>query len=122
MPNETTTENPSPATSGVVVAKEAIVVVVGARPRKYGRIVVKHKRTQQEVEIDDTDNPPIDEGDIGTDYTFREGQRGRADHPAVLACPPDRSDRRARLQLRLGRGGVMAKQPLSPKNVHSVDR
>ena len=71
----------------VVIAREAVVVVVGARPRVYGRITVKDRRTGLDVEIDDTDNPPLDEGDLGLSYAFREGQRVRASHPAVEACP-----------------------------------
>jgi hypothetical protein len=81
------TSETSSATEEVVVAREAVVVNVGGRPRKYGRVVVKDNRTQQEVEIDDTDNPPLDEGDPGMGYAFREGQRVRASHPAVRACP-----------------------------------
>ena len=80
MPNRN-----SPA--DVVVARETIVIVVGARPVEYARIEVTDKRTSQKVEIDDTDHAPIDEGEEGKSYVFREGQKVRADHPAVEACP-----------------------------------
>lgn len=71
----------------VVVAKEAIVVNVDGRPAEYATITVKNRRTGIEETIFDTDNPPIVEEDVGTAYAFAQGQRVRADHPAVLACP-----------------------------------
>jgi hypothetical protein len=71
----------------MLVAKEAITITVGARPVRYGRITVIDRRTGDPVEIDDTDNDPVDEGDEGVPYTFRRNQRVRADHPAVEACP-----------------------------------
>jgi hypothetical protein len=71
----------------MLCAREAIVVVVGARPREYGRIIVRDRRTGEYVEIDNTDSPPLDEGDEGVGYAFKAFQRVSADHPAVLACP-----------------------------------
>lgn len=71
----------------VVVAREAIVINVGARPVEYGRITVRDRRTSEMVEIADTDRDPIDEGDEGTPYAFKAFERVRKDHPAVAACP-----------------------------------
>ena len=53
------------------------MIVVGVRPIEYGRIVVKNRRTGLEEEIDDTDEPPIDEGDFGTSYAFKEASNTR---------------------------------------------
>jgi len=89
MPDTSTSEATTNVIDDVRVAKEAIVIVVGARPRKYARITVQDNRHNElpPVEIDDTDNPPIDEGDIGVSYAFAEGQIVKADHPAVRECP-----------------------------------
>ena len=73
--------------SNMVVAKEAIVINVGARPIQYQQAVVTDKRTGERVEIDIHENPPIDEGDEGMPYAFKAFQRVRKDHPAVKACP-----------------------------------
>jgi hypothetical protein len=69
---------------GTLVATEAIVIVVGARPIKYQRKEVLNKRTGEMQEIDMTDPgwPPEDEGDVGVPYTFRVGQRIHTSHPA----------------------------------------
>ena len=76
-----------PNTSDVLVAREAIVVNVGARPVRYGEIEVLDKRTGQKVVILDTDNEPIDPGDEGVAFAFAAGEKVRADHPAVQECP-----------------------------------
>jgi hypothetical protein len=70
----------------MVVAKEAIVINVGARPIKYGRITVQDRRTNEFVEIDNH-NDIVDEGDEGIPYAFKMNQRVRNDHPAVKANP-----------------------------------
>lgn len=75
---------PRTAKKGTLVATEAIVIVVGARPLKYQRREVTDRRTGQKVEIDMTDPgwPPEDEGSDGVPYVFRVGQRIHPSHPA----------------------------------------
>jgi hypothetical protein len=84
--------------AGFVVARDAIVVNVGARPIEYRRITVMNRRTGQRVEINDTDSYPedprtglppniLDPGDEGVPYAFKSFQRVSKDHPAVKACP-----------------------------------
>jgi len=72
------------AKRGTLVATEAIVVVVGARPVKYQRRKVRDRRTGDMVEIDMTDPgwEPEDPGDDGVPYVFRVGQRILPSHPA----------------------------------------
>ena len=70
-----------------VVAREAIVINVGGKPARYARITVTDRRTGLPVEILDTDHPPIEPEETGIAYAYREGQRVRADHEAVQACP-----------------------------------
>ena len=72
------------AKRGTLVATEAIVIVVGARPVKYQRREVLNKRTGEMQEIDMTDPgwPPEDPGDDGVPYVFRVGQRIHPGHPA----------------------------------------
>ena len=72
------------AKKGTLVATEAIVIVVGARPVKYQRREVRDKRTGNMVEIDMTDPgwEPEDQGDDGIPYVFRVGQRIHTGHPA----------------------------------------
>jgi len=69
---------------GTLVATEAIVIVVGARPIKYQRREVVDRRTGQKVEIEMTDPSwePEDPGDDGIPYVFRPGQRINPSHPA----------------------------------------
>jgi hypothetical protein len=68
-------------------AKEAIVVVVGARPIEYQRRIVRDRRSGKLVEMDIHELPPVDEGDEGMPYAFSRGEKVWADHPAVAACP-----------------------------------
>jgi hypothetical protein len=72
------------ARKGTLVATEAIVIVVGARPIKYQRRKVLNKRSGEYVEIDMTDPgwEPEDPGDDGVPYVFRVGQRIHPGHPA----------------------------------------
>jgi hypothetical protein len=70
----------------MMVARDAIVVVVGARPIEYGRITVRHNKTGELVEIDNH-NDIVDEGSEGTPYAFRAYQRVHKSHPAVKANP-----------------------------------
>jgi hypothetical protein len=69
---------------GTLVATEAIVIVVGARPVEYQRRKVRDRRTGDLVEIDMTDPgwEPADPGDDGVPYVFRIGQRIHTGHPA----------------------------------------
>jgi hypothetical protein len=69
---------------GTLVATEAIVIVVGARPITYQRRQVRDRRTDAMVEIDMTDPgwEPEDAGDDGVPYVFRVGQRIHPGHPA----------------------------------------
>ena len=55
----------------VVVAREAIVIAVGARPAEYAKIEVLNQRTGLREKILDTDNPPLDPGDEGTTSSSR---------------------------------------------------
>jgi hypothetical protein len=73
--------------AGMVVAKEAVVVNVGGRPAEYRTITVTDRRTGERVQILDTDNDPVDPGDLGTPHAFKAGERVSSDHPAVKECP-----------------------------------
>jgi hypothetical protein len=72
--------------SNLVVARELITVVVGARPIEYGKLTVTDRRTGDRVEIDDHD-VMVDEGDEGVPYTFKAFQKVNKNHPAVKSCP-----------------------------------
>jgi hypothetical protein len=72
--------------SSMVVAKDTICVVVGARPVEYKRAKVLNRRTDQVTEID-IHEVVLDEGDEGIAYTFKAGERVPKNHPAVKACP-----------------------------------
>lgn len=73
-----------PRNKGMLVATEAIVIVVGARPIKYQRSQVRDRRTGEMKEIDMTDPgwEPEDPGDAGVPYVFRPGQKIHPSHPA----------------------------------------
>jgi hypothetical protein len=71
----------------MMIAKEACVIVVGARPIEYQKKIVRDRHTMKLVEIDLHDAPPVDEGDPGVTYVFRKGESVEADHPAVLDAP-----------------------------------
>lgn len=73
--------------SNTVIAKEAIVINVGARPIQYQRSVVPNRRTGDMVEVELHEFPPADEGDEGIPYAFKQGQRVNKNHEAVKACP-----------------------------------
>ncbi len=72
--------------ANVVVAREAIVITVGARPIEYGKITVRHNKTNDLVTIDNH-NDIIDDGDEGIPYAFKAFQRVPKTHPAVKANP-----------------------------------
>jgi len=69
-----------------VVAREAIVITVGARPIEYQKIEVAHNRTGVLTTIDNQ-NVTVDEGDEGIPYAFKAFQKVPRNHPAVKACP-----------------------------------
>lgn len=71
-----------------LVATEAIVIVVGARPVEYQRRTVRDRRTGNMVEIEMTDPAwePADPGDAGVPYVFRVGQRIHPGHPAYASA------------------------------------
>ena len=70
-----------------VIAKEAIVIVVGARPPVFRKEIVRDRRTGLFREVELNEFEPIDPGDLGTTYTFKAGERVQRDHEAVLDCP-----------------------------------
>ncbi len=71
--------------SGMVVAREAIVINVGGRPPEYDRVQVINKRTGEPAVINKDE--PRDPGDLGVPYAFKEGQKVKRSHPAVKECP-----------------------------------
>jgi hypothetical protein len=72
-----------------VQAREACVVIVGARAPTFQTVIVRDRHTHQLVEVPlaPIEAPPIDEGSEGVAYTFRRGERVMSDHPAVLNSP-----------------------------------
>jgi hypothetical protein len=77
---------PPKRSSSWLVARDAIVVNVGARPIKYGQIKVRDRHTG-EVKTIDNQNDIVDSGDEGMPYAFKQNQRVSKNHPAVKACP-----------------------------------
>lgn len=70
----------------MMVAREAIVVTVGAKPIVYGEITVTDNKSGERKTIPNH-NEIVDEGDEGIPYAFKANQRVRNDHPAVKANP-----------------------------------
>ncbi len=71
-----------------VQAREAVIVTVGARAPVYRTTVVRDRRTGRLAEVDlNPEAPPLVEGDEGTFYVFKKGEKVLDDHPAVLASP-----------------------------------
>jgi hypothetical protein len=68
-------------------AREACVVVVGARPIQYQRKIVRDNHTGKLAEIDMHELPPLDEGSDGIPYAFKKDEEVWSDHPAVLDAP-----------------------------------
>jgi hypothetical protein len=68
-------------------AREAVVVVVGARPIKYQRRIVRDRHTNKLAEIDIHELEPEDPGDEGIGYAFKKDEEVWSDHPAVLDAP-----------------------------------
>ena len=76
---------PRNVNAGMVIAKEAIVIVVGSEPPKFERVTVADRRTGALVEINKDE--PYEQGKDGIPYVFKPYQRVPRDHPAVKACP-----------------------------------
>ena len=70
-----------------VKARDAIVVVVGARPPEWRKVIKRDRHTHQLVEVVLNEIDPIDEGDQGRTYVFARNEEVEADHEAVLDCP-----------------------------------
>jgi hypothetical protein len=72
-----------------VKAREAVVVVVGARPPVYKTALVRNRHTGlvEEVPMPPPEAEPLDPGSTGRSYVFRRGEEVEADHEAVLDCP-----------------------------------
>jgi hypothetical protein len=73
------------ARSNTVVAKEAIVINVGARPPEYDMVRVIDNKTGEPVMI--PKDQPTDPGDEGVPFAFKRGQKVSKNHEAVKACP-----------------------------------
>jgi len=71
---------------GTLVAKETVVVVVGAEPVEYGKITVTHNKTGERVTIDNQ-NDVVKEAVEGVMYSFRAFQKVNPNHPAVKQNP-----------------------------------
>ncbi len=72
-----------------VKAREAVVVVVGARSPVYKTALVRNRHTGlvQEVEMQPPEAEPLDPGSTGRSYVFKRGEEVEADHEAVLDAP-----------------------------------
>ena len=73
--------------SNMVVARETMVVVVGARPIEYRKAMVRDRKTDQIVEVELNEAPPLDPGDEGVPYAFKAGEKVPRNHEAVKASP-----------------------------------
>lgn len=74
-----------PRTKGMVEAREAVVVIVGAKAAVYDQIEVIHNKTGQKVRMDK--DHPREEAVEGIPYAFKPGEKVRRDHPAVQTSP-----------------------------------
>lgn len=72
--------------TGTVVAKDAIVIVVGAKAPVYGTVKTQNRHTGEWVEIPNQ-NVVVDPGASGVSYAFKPMQKVSAGHPAVKDCP-----------------------------------
>jgi hypothetical protein len=70
---------------GMVVAREAMVVIVGAEPPVYDQITVIHNKTGEPVtrNMDEPRIPAVE----GIPYPFRPYQRVSKTHPAYKQSP-----------------------------------
>jgi hypothetical protein len=92
---KTSTETTGPVW---LMAREPVLVVCGARPKLYRKLIVRDRHSGRLVEIDDTDPcepdpntgiPPniLDPGDEGRTYVFRKGEAVLSDHEACITSP-----------------------------------
>ena len=73
---------------GKVKAREAMVVVVGARPPVPDTRFVRDRHTRRIVEVPMVPELPyLDEGDLGRSYIFTKDEEVAGDHEAVLDAP-----------------------------------
>jgi hypothetical protein len=72
-----------------VQAREAMVIILGARAPVYRTTIVRDRKSGRlaEVPLAPIEAPPIDEGSEGVSYAFAKGERVMSDHPAVAARP-----------------------------------
>ena len=70
----------------MMVAREACVVTVGARPIEYAKIRTYDKHSEKWVEIDNQMDV-VDPGDDGISYTFKKFQKVSPNHEAVKDAP-----------------------------------
>jgi hypothetical protein len=68
-------------------AKEAIVVVVGARPIEYQKRIVRDRHSGKLAEIDLHEFPPWMRATRARPLPSSAGRRCEQTHPAVAACP-----------------------------------
>ena len=71
----------------MMVAREAVVVFVGARAPQYRIGKVRDRRTDEVVDVPLTEYPPIDPGAEGRSYVFKQYQRVHKSHEAVKESP-----------------------------------
>lgn len=71
--------------AGMVVAREACVVTVGARPTTYEQITVVDRKTGLPVTMNS--DRVEDQGSEGIPYAFKQYQRVLRTHPAVKTSP-----------------------------------
>lgn len=62
------------------------MIVVGARPVEWHRIVVRDRHTGRLAEIDHHERGPKVPEEVGVPYTFLRDEEVDSDHPAVPAC------------------------------------
>jgi hypothetical protein len=98
-------------TGDKVQAREACVIVVGARPIEYQRRIVRDRHTCKLAEIDMHELPPVDPGSEGIGYAFKAGEEAWADHPAVKDAPGLFPRRHSPPRLTRGGGRAEAKHP-----------
>lgn len=72
---------------GWMVAREPVVVVVGARAPVYQTSMVRDRRTDQMVEVQLTEFEPVDPGAEGRSYAFKQYEKVHSTHEAVKELP-----------------------------------
>jgi hypothetical protein len=71
------------------MAKEAVLVVVGARPVEWQKRIVRNRHTGKLHEIDMHELPPVDKGDDGTTYVFARARScPQTIRPSSTVPPP----------------------------------